>query len=356
LAGISNKEGIRGALIICAIGLACHLTTFGLSRVFDAPFSWWFSDTLLLNSCVLANTLMATYVYDALLFCVGIVVSIKHPTMKPADYWRPRSLARLGVWPHIWFAITAYWMLMTSNVMLMSVNLVDQGITQWNDATLWRIEQPLFAALSAWAPPTFLWDVVYNACWSLSLTGAFLLLVITRSGKSLLPLLGGMIFVFYTGRLIGLISPMLGPAFFKPEYFAYLDGSLSKCTMRAVERVIDRAPDVLNRSGVLIGGISAMPSLHTSLVLMTSYWLFIHDRRTLFYTIPWAMVGITSTVVLGWHYALDSAGSVLLVAFCALLTHLVFRYPFHPPMAKLAAATKRKKPARKTTSRRKRVR
>ncbi len=328
MAAISNKEGLKGALIISAVGFGCSLATYLISLYFNAPFHWWYKDTLPLLFVVLINTISITYVWDVALLLTGIIRSFSKSKEDARELWRRYSVFKLGAWPHIWMLFTAYWTLQTSNVMLISIYLIKQGIMQWKDSWFWERETTLMEAIKLWDPNPWVWDVVYNTCWGLSMLAAVFLIGLTRRMSTLLPLLCCYIFVFYVGRLFGLLNPVMGPALYKPGYFTHIDGTFSAVAINLVLRVMDQDPAVSDQSGLLLGGVSAMPSLHVGMVLAIMYWLAIHDRRTLFYTLPWNIVAVSSTVILGWHYAHDAVGGLVLAAFCLAATHLVFRYPF----------------------------
>ena len=117
------------------------------------------------------------------------------------------------------------------------------------------------------------------------------------------------------------MNPVMGPAFLKPELFSYLDGSITDIAMQRVAEIMEIGPEASkDRSGMLLGGVSAMPSLHLGMVTLTSLWLAIEKRATLIITVPWVSLVWMSTVVLGWHYILDGAGGVLLGVICVWIT------------------------------------
>jgi membrane-associated phospholipid phosphatase len=82
-------------------------------------------------------------------------------------------------------------------------------------------------------------------------------------------------------------------------------------------------PSQVKLSAALLGGVSALPSLHVGMVSLTTYWLAVSNPKTLFVGIPW-LVGVwTSTALLGWHYVLDGAGGILLAVVCIYLTRFM---------------------------------
>ncbi len=100
---------------------------------------------------------------------------------------------------------------------------------------------------------------------------AFALIVIGRGSRIVLHYCVTMIVLFYVGRLLAVLTPVMGPAFHQPDVFAYLAG-----------------------------------------------W-------TLWITVPWVALVWVSTVVLGWHYIADGAGGIALAAICVWLSMLLLR-------------------------------
>jgi membrane-associated phospholipid phosphatase len=80
--------------------------------------------------------------------------------------------------------------------------------------------------------------------------------------------------------------------------------------------------------GILVGGVSAVPSLHVGMVALTAYWLAVARRWTLCLTVPWVILVWTSTVVLGWHYIVDGAGGVLIAAASVWVTRQFVGWPW----------------------------
>jgi membrane-associated phospholipid phosphatase len=145
--------------------------------------------------------------------------------------------------------------------------------------------------------------------------------VIGRGPRIALHYCVSMIVLFYVGRFLGVLNPVMGPAFYRPELFGYLDGSFTGKVMQSMSWLLHITPqEAQNKGGILLGGVSAMPSLHIGMVTLTAYWLAVTKRKTLFVTVPWVLLVWTSTVVLGWHYILDGVGGVALGVICVWLT------------------------------------
>jgi membrane-associated phospholipid phosphatase len=96
--------------------------------------------------------------------------------------------------------------------------------------------------------------------------------------------------------------------------------------MQLVAGIFAQSPEnAVKQGGVLLGGVSAMPSLHVGMVSLTAYWLAIARRWTCYITVPWVVLVWSSTVLLGWHYILDGASGIVLAACCVGLTRWYFR-------------------------------
>jgi membrane-associated phospholipid phosphatase len=85
------------------------------------------------------------------------------------------------------------------------------------------------------------------------------------------------------------------------------------------------ADPLLLKSGILVGGVSAMPSLHIGMVSLTAYWLSSGLKYFKYITPIWVILVWISTVVLGWHYIFDGFGGLILGVLCILLNKVLFR-------------------------------
>jgi len=54
-----------------------------------------------------------------------------------------------------------------------------------------------------------------------------------------------------------------------------------------------------------------MPSLHIGITVMAAWYLAKHVKWTLWLSVPWIILTWLSTVMLGWHYALDGVGGIV---------------------------------------------
>jgi len=133
------------------------------------------------------------------------------------------------------------------------------------------------------------------------------------------------VLLFYLGRLLGLVTPVMGPAFYVSHHFRYLHGSVTEWMMHRVYATIVAGPDAAEQGAVLLGGVGAMPSLHVGMVALAAYWLFVAVPRALPVALLWVALVWTATLVLGWHYALDGLGGIVTAAICIFLTKRILR-------------------------------
>lgn len=190
----------------------------------------------------------------------------------------------------------------------------------WFDEKLWRIEEPLFLVLlDSWINIPLFWDKIYFLIWPVLFAGMAL---IYKSGRhqEFLKIALTAIIAFYITRLINLLLPTAGPAFFKPELFS-LAGTLSAGAQEGLRLYM---LGHLTQNG-LIPGTMAMPSLHVGLAAMTVWVIACQWRWTLWLTIPWLLLIWLSTVMLGWHYALDGIGGILVTGLSILIAHYILK-------------------------------
>lgn len=320
----------RALLLVLVLHLAATAATAALAAMLDAPFVPWFKDTpLLLLALLVALTVMGV-AWDGSLIAAGLAAQTLWKDSAgppPLSVERVRSIRffSCGALPILLLLATGFSVLGTSNVTLMSLRLLETT-TQWRDAALWSIEAPLLTRLTDLSVNVAAWDRLYHSAWGIQTVAAFALVVIGRGTRIVLGYCVTFIVLFYGGRLLGMLNPVMGPAFFQPDAFAYLQGSVTAEAMQLVNDVFAQsAAHASERGGILLGGVSAMPSLHVAMVAATAYWLAAAARWTLVVTVPWVLAVWTSTVVLGWHYLLDGAGGLVLAAVSVLLTRALLR-------------------------------
>ena len=318
ITGQHSPRQVSGAIAtIAATAALASLVTWLAAAAIGAPFDPLLRHTGLILLLALGYVLALGCLWDATL--VGGALALRRDAR---GCWQRRGFFSLGAWPLLLLLPAVYSVIATSNIALMSLHLLHQA-PNWRDPTLWSIESPLLTRLTAWTTNVQAWDILYQGCWLLELLGVFLLIVTTRHLRSVTQLCLSFILLFYVGRLAGLVNPVMGPAFYKPELYGFLDGTVSQTMMQSVFEVMSTPPGEVQPSAALLGGISAMPSLHVAMVALTAYWLAAARRWTLYGTVPWVLGVWVATVVLGWHYALDGLCGFALAAFCIYVARRV---------------------------------
>jgi len=316
----------RGLIAILVLLVVMSALTASVAALVDAPFTLWFSDTPLLLAAVGVLLLLASLPWDATLIALGLNAALYARTT------RGESLSPLALWRRSGFftaapvgtlvivLVSAYAILQTSNITLIALTMLNRGITHWRDATLWRIEAPLFAFLERMPLHVAFFDGLYHMSWFVLIAVCCTFVIRERNVRLLLHFCLGMIITFYIGRLAGSFDPVMGPAFFKPERFRYVSDSATGLMMRSIATTMALPPKDAALSGILVGGVAAMPSLHLALVTVTTFWLAKLRRRTLLASLPWVALIWLATLAVGWHYALDGVGGIALALLCVPLT------------------------------------
>lgn len=322
----------RHLLIVALTGGLAMLATAGLAAFLSAPFVAVFPDAVGVLIIEALYLLALGVLWDGGLLVAGflrrthamerLVGSAGHGVL---DLWRQSGFFSLGIWPFALVMVTSFAIIGSSNLTLINLELL-KAVTAWRDPLLWSVEASLFEWLGSTSPDVRFWDALYHSAWGFELLAVFALILISRNNLAILRFCLSLILLFYVGRALGLLNPVMGPAFFQPQLFGYLAGSISGAAVQLVEAVM-QDPDNLNRSAVLLGGVSAMPSLHLGMVALAVCWLAMASRWSLLITLPWITLVWCATVILGWHYVLDGLGGIALSLGCAWLSCVVLKEP-----------------------------
>ena len=326
-----SHTGFRPIIVLLILYLFATLLTIVASNLAGSPYVPIFKHTFAMLLLVLLYIGVMGIIWDGALIILGKCLEAWQKWIQPTCKYCHLTVSvtknirfyTLGPSPLILLLITTFIIYGTGNITLISLSLVGSTI-EWRDPLFWAIEGPIIKWLIHFPINTAAWDTLYHSAWGIELFAFFVLVLIGRNSKIVLSYCISMIILFYTGRFLGVINPVMGPAFFKPELYTYLDGSVTELAMQKVADIMASSPDLAKeQSGILLGGVSAMPSLHMGMVSLTAFWLAIVQRKTLFVTIPWILMVWTSTVVLGWHYLLDGVGGIALAAACVWLTQRI---------------------------------
>ena len=229
----------------------------------------------------------------------------------------------IGVIPVFFILFTSYLILETSNITIISLKL-SGSLIPWKDQSLWDIEKEVYLFLSNYRPNPFYWDILYNSAWAIEIFSVFLLILSSRNQLRVLKFCSSFVLLFYIGRLLGLLNPVKGPAFYRPDLFSYLEGTFSLEAMLKIYPILYADPLSL-KAGILVGGVSAMPSLHIGMVFLTSYWLSSSFKYFKFITPFWVVSVWISTVILGWHYIIDGLAGIILGLLSIFLNALLYK-------------------------------
>ena len=293
------------------------------------PFTIWYDDCGLLLLIVGSILLFYGVSWDVIIIATWLLSRTLSKFRSDHKYtplktlWKDIGFFGVGIVPVLIIVFTSYVILETSNITIISLKL-SGSLISWKDPFLWSIEKEVFYILANLRPNPFFWDILYNSAWTIELFAMFLLILLSRNHLIVLKFCLSFILLFYIGRLLGLLNPVKGPAFYQPDLFSYLEGTFSLKAMLEIIPIMGADPLSL-KSGVLVGGVSAMPSLHIGMVSVTSYWLSANVKLLRFITPFWVILVWISTVLLGWHYILDGLGGIILALICILLTKALFR-------------------------------
>jgi hypothetical protein len=193
-------------------------------------------------------------------------------------------------------------------------------VTTWHDANLWALEASLFHFLkeSVIDVPKF-WDSVYFAYWPY-LMFVYCMLYRYRRWYDLTTITIMTVVCYFLTRWIAIHYPTAGPAFYQPGFFE-LSGTVSGAVQKWLVLYMQGG---VPQNG-FIPGTMGMPSLHIGITVMAAWFLARHFRWTLWFSVPWICLIWLSTIMLGWHYALDGVGGIAVAIFAVLAARGILR-------------------------------
>lgn len=157
---------------------------------------------------------------------------------------------------------------------------------------------------------TLFFDTIYPHMWTLA---SITLVAAYRNRLLFWQFLGGWCLAFGFSVPISMIFPSLGPAFYKPELFAYIDSTISAKAMQILWKNYQLfKTNPISTKIFCANGIVAMPSLHIALAYQSIIVLGkIYSSLKLVFWIL-LILYIIATMYLGWHYFLDGLAGILL--------------------------------------------
>jgi membrane-associated phospholipid phosphatase len=192
------------------------------------------------------------------------------------------------------------------------------NLTVWYDADLWALEASLFYFLKG-SIIDFpgLWDRIYFTYWTYLIL-VYCVLYRLRRFYDLSIITIATVFCYFMTRWIAIQFPTAGPAFFRPELFD-LSGTISQS---AQEMLVQYMQGNVPQNG-FIPGTMGMPSLHIGITVMGAWYLARYAKWTLWLSVLWTCLIWLSTIMLGWHYALDGVGGIVVALASLLVAHVI---------------------------------
>ncbi len=309
-------------LLFLLLGLL--VLTAGLAAYFGAPFhlNYWDLPATLLGLTVFSASCAGAW--DGILIGIGAIFRLTRGEGIILGLWRMHGFFALGIWPWGLLILTAYGIVLSSNVTELNLALIAQGKTQWRDGFYWAFEADAIRWIAARHWALGLIDLLYLACWVLQIIFLLVLIVVSRSLRTVAMFSGSYLLLYFTGRWIGCLTPVLGPVFFQPELYGYLHGTYTQIQVDLMWNVIHLTNTNATRSGLLKGGLSAMPSLHVAMVSLCAWWSVKVWSAFRIPAILWVLATWYTTVGLGWHYVSDGLGGIVLMFVVVWLTRCYF--------------------------------
>lgn len=200
------------------------------------------------------------------------------------------------------------------------VELYRAETLDWRDASLWQLEQFFFQFLIGLPinVPRF-WDAVYQFLWIVLFLG---LAALARSGRTdaVAHAMCAVVIAFHLTRYVAIAFPTAGPVFHQPGMFDLSETGSGELVELLREYMAGR----VQQNGFL-PGTQAFPSLHVGLAWCAVWVTARAWRWTLWLTIPWFACNWLATLFLGWHYAVDGVGGIVVMSIALYTSHSLMR-------------------------------
>lgn len=171
--------------------------------------------------------------------------------------------------------------------------------------------------MGSWLDAPAVWDVIYVMFWPYLFIAFSLVLKIAGTQRFILLTVAFVISYYLTG-IICLMFPTAGPAFYRPELFQ-LTGTFSGESQELLRQFM--AGEVPQTG--MFPGTRAMPSLHVGLTGMVAWFVTRERPWTSWLFVPWLLLTWLSTIMLGWHYALDGPGGLVVAWASVVIARLI---------------------------------
>lgn len=184
------------------------------------------------------------------------------------------------------------------------------GVELHRAIAAWASTRPALVALSDWA--------YFRLFHHMALTTALLLGM--RQRKERFEFLAALGLCYLLGGPLYHVLPGVGPSYFDQQAFTYLaEAPLMTNEVRAW--LYRNTMEVLSGKAEVIrtwGYVACMPSLHIAHELVMLYYAR-RSKLALAISSVFTSITLIAVVVLGWHYAIDSLGGLLLAAVAIVI-------------------------------------
>ncbi|HEX8961074.1 MAG TPA: phosphatase PAP2 family protein [Geobacteraceae bacterium] len=254
-------------------------------------------------------------------------VSWRTPRALLRDFAKERYTARYLLHGALAYALV-YGTLISYTNLKPAIPLLDHALY---DSTLFRWDELLSHVLSLGDEITIprhplvtvFFDNLYLHIWTLA---CITLVISFRDQVSFWRLTAAWCLAFGISIPLSVFFPSLGPAFYKPELYAYMGGTSSAEIMhRLLEQYLSFKADPLGTPITWGNGIAAMPSLHCALAYLTATFLGKQYPSLRFVWCGFLLLFVIATVYLGWHYLSDGIAGILLGWVTYRISTLWFR-------------------------------
>lgn len=124
------------------------------------------------------------------------------------------------------------------------------------------------------------------------------------------------------GSVLAVLFSSVGPIYYQAfgfgDQFALLETLLSDVNAQTPLLAVELQNMLLNgyKTGDGMSGISAMPSMHLATAWLMAFQAFQYSRVFGWIMIIFAVIIQVSSVILGWHYAIDGYAGLMVAGFC----------------------------------------